>query len=228
MKMLKGIALGMLLAVACTPAWAEEAKEQKASAPIVEKYDFVYEMGKNMPTDVFAGEITAKEMENRLNSDDIDDRLYLKYSDDKVLSFTDLGEDRASCRQILYASPKNTILQFYTNDKKSAKQMLKTLKDYGGEWKLVDGYRVVSDKRPDVKLANGKVIYRFWFKKVKPDNRAVRIVGDYYPYPYYGYPVDFYWHPWYYRHGWYGPRHHRPHPGPGPRPGPRPCPRPRR
>ena len=31
MKMLKGIALGMLLAVACTPAWAEEAKAQKLS-----------------------------------------------------------------------------------------------------------------------------------------------------------------------------------------------------
>jgi len=221
----KGMALGLMLACSCTTVLA--AEQTATASQAAKPYNFVYEIGKHMPTINLAGEITRAEMETRLRNDTKDDLLYMVGAGDKVISFKYLAEDRASCKQIVYASPVETMLEFYTNDKKVWNQMYKALHAYAGEWNLVDGYKVVADKHLVAKLDNKKEIYRIWFKKVKPDNRAVRIVGNPYPY-YYDYPLNFrlYWDPWGHH---YGPR---PGYGPGPRgghgPGPRPGHGPRR
>lgn len=221
----KKLALGLMLVCSCTSALAAEST---SATETPKPYNFVYEMGKQMPTINLVGEVTKEEMEARLHSDTSDDLLYMLGASEKIMTFRYLADDRASCKQIVFASPVETVIQFYTNDKKTWKQMYKTLHAYAGEWNLVDGYKVVADKHLVAKLDNKKAIYRIWFKKVKPDNRAVRVVGYPTPYPYYyDYPVrvGLYWNHW--RH--YGPGHHyRTGPHPRPHPGPRPGPRPRR
>lgn len=220
------MAVGLMLFCSCAPVFAAEA--EKAPEP-PKQYNFVYEMGKQLPTINLAGEYTREEMDARLRDDAPNDLLYMVGADDKIIGFKYLAEDRASCKQIVFASPAETLIQFYTNDKKVWNQMYRTLHSYVGEWNLVDGYKVVAEKHIVAKLDNKKEIYRIWFKKIKPDNRAVRVVGAPAPYPYYyDYPVNFslYWNPW--RPHYYGPRyyHHRPgpihRPVPGHRPGPRP------
>lgn len=219
MKLIKGIALGLVFSLACATGFAAEKVEKAKDAVRPTRYhSIVSSAGKNMPSDNFAGKTTATEMKEALKSDEANSLLYIKYSESKVLSFKDLAKDRGACRQIIYASPKDKILELYTNDKKVFNQMYKNLKAYTGEFNLVDGYKVVCDKSPAAKLDNGKTMYKFWFKKVKPDNRVVRVVGA--PYAY-DYPIHMgvYWGPRYYRH------HHHHIVKPAPRPVPRPAPR---
>lgn len=217
---LKYWGLTFALCALCSGVFAEEtAKPENDTA--VKPYNFTYEMGKHMPSDTFIGEINSSQMEEALYKDFADDRLYVKFDTDKVLVFSDLSEDRGSCRQILYAAPNEQMLEVYTKNKKAFSRMYKTVHSYIGEWNLVAGYQVVCDKSPAVKLDKKINLYRMWFKKVKPDNRATRVVGVYTdPYPYYFPPViigGF----WGHHHGYGGPRHPGHRPGPGPRPGPR-------
>lgn len=215
MKLIKGVALGIVFSLACATGFAAEKTEKNKDLVKPPRYHSIAPINiKNMPNDNLTGRINAAKMKEALKADEANSLLYIKYSENKVLSFKDLAKDRGACRQIIYASPNNQILELYTNDKKVFHQMYKNLKAYTGEFNLVDGYKVVCDKSPAIKLDNGKTMYKFWFKKVKPDNRVVRVIGS--PYPY-DYPVHMgvYWGPRYYRH------HHHHIVRPVPRPAPR-------
>ena len=212
----KILAVGLLLTAMAMPCWAEESEPAQAGAA-QPAYNMVYEMGKNLPTDVLVGEVKAEDMEKKLYGLDMDGLLYMKDEEGKIIAFSDLDNDRASCRQILYAAPNDTMLQFYSNNKKAFNQMYKAIRSHMGIWHSIDGYVVVGDKHPVLKLENDKKVYTMWLKKVKSENKAVRVVAPYYPD--YDYPIHLglYGWGWYHHHHHYHPGHHY-HPAPHPRP----------
>lgn len=176
MKMLKGMLMVAAFCTLCGPAFAEETKID-AEAKL--KYSFVAELEGNMPSSVYKGEITVEEMEKRLHAAGPNSLLYIKHNKEKVMAFDYLAKDKASCRQIIFAAPHDEMVEAYTTDKKSFSQFWNTLRPYTNQWNLVDGYQVVCDKSPAVQLENKNKLYRLWFKKVKPDNRARRVEGGY-------------------------------------------------
>lgn len=223
MHQLKKLALGLAFCALCVPVYAEEANIGTETVP---KYDFTYEMGQNMPVDVFLGEITTEEMYKQLREELDSAKVYLKM-DDKALVFQALSKDKASCKQILFAAPAEQFIEVYTNDKKSYNKFWSAIKPYTSEWRLVDGYQVACDKNQGLVLGENKNLFRIWFKKVKPDNRTYRVQGGYVPdyYPYY-WPVSI-GVVWGHHHHYSG-RVVAPPPHHGPRPGHRPPPRPRK
>ncbi|MCQ2372836.1 MAG: hypothetical protein MJ050_02025 [Phascolarctobacterium sp.] len=147
----------------------ESQKDEKQSE------ETLAEVIAQMPADNYVETISAVQMRERLEKNPAEDLLYMKINEETVLVYEGLLGDKASCSQLVYASPNEHIINVYSNSPKLSKQMWKVVKSNKGEWKAVGGYTVVGAKSPEVKLENGGTMCKFWFEKVKSDSRRLKI-----------------------------------------------------
>ena len=117
--------------------------------------------------------ITPEEMQRRLQKEK-GDILYLN-NDGEVLVYHGTAKDKGLRKRIAAAAPNGTLLRLYTNDKDTFKQMYKRLQSYEGGSRELGKYKVVTDKELEKTLADGTVVYRFWFMKVQKEQ--TRTVG---------------------------------------------------
>lgn len=151
------------------PSTTATAAVQYETTPTPQEY------AEKMPTDRKIEIIDTKEMQARLENGKAEDFLYLKFADDTVLVYEALADDKAFCQELLMASPKELIVNVYTNNKKTMKTLWKAIKANKGEWDAVGGYRLAGAKSPVNELENGGEVYRMWYQKVKADGRRVKV-----------------------------------------------------
>lgn len=220
MKKVTQLLIGLAVCTMCSAVFAaEQVSGSSNTAPnTVATQEKKNDISKYMPSNIFLGEISVEEMDKRLKEEGPNDYVYLKCEPEKVLVFRALAKDRASCKQILYLSPRDEMIEVYTNDKKSFNQFWNTIRPYSSEWNLADGCQVACDKSPEINLGNNHSMYRIWYKKIEPENKAYRVERIYVQ------PRPVYW-PVSIGISW---GHHRHYGHPGPRFGHRPPPHHRR
>lgn len=119
--------------------------------------------------------ISAQEMQDRLHAQPSGDKLYLKFDEKNVLVYELLPNDKASLAELLQASPKEHIINAYTNSQNLNKLFWKTVKGKMGDAKAIGGYKTAGAKSPDTKLENGTQICRLWYEWVKSTNQTIKI-----------------------------------------------------
>ena len=73
--------------------------------------------------------ISAAEMNERLQTGDSDDLLYVKIKEDRVEVYQGLAADRSLRKQLILTMPNTEMLRLYTNNKAIFAQMNKMLSD---------------------------------------------------------------------------------------------------
>lgn len=144
---------------------SEEAENTISTAELISR----------MPTDKQVEKIDAKEMQARLEKGCAEDFAYFKFSDEEVLVYELLAGDKATCQELFFATPKENMVNVYTNNKNTMKSLWKAFKSKNGEWDAENGYKLAGAKSPVQKLENGGEIYKLWYQKVKADSRRVKV-----------------------------------------------------
>ena len=118
--------------------------------------------------------ISAAEMNERLQSGNSEDLLYVKIKEDRVEVYHGLAEDRSLRKQLILTMPNTEMLRLYTNNKATFAQMNKMLSDYESSNANFNGYKIITDKDTPKKLENGGKIYRLWFMKIEREKQSRR------------------------------------------------------
>lgn len=162
MKKILLLFMTVLICACASLAWAQEAADKQ---------------GNEYPKENLVGEITHKEMEEYLNSGKGEDRVYVSYSEEKVLVFQGLGLDDSVCKQIVIAMPEEKMLQIYSNDKKACNRLYKAAKNFNQKLVTMNGHNVVVDKSQTTKINDQVSIHKFWLKKfrVESNPQTVRV-----------------------------------------------------
>ena len=183
---MKKIALGLSLAL-CVMAMSAYAEENPAATtspsvasggeeavPVLNQEELLKEAIAKMPTDNYVENISAEEMHKRLEAGRTEDILYIKFDEENVLVYEYLAKDSAACEQLLYASPKEMMLNCYSNNAATINQLYKSVKKHKSERNLIDGMKIAGAKSAPTTIEHGK-IYKLWYQKVKADNRIVHV-----------------------------------------------------
>ena len=118
--------------------------------------------------------ISVDVMNERLQTGNTDDLLYVKIKDDRVEVYKGLAADRSLRKQLVITLPNTEMLRLYTNNKATFEQMNKMLSDYERANTNFNGYKIITDKDNPKKLDNGAKIYRLWFMKIEREKAARR------------------------------------------------------
>ena len=118
--------------------------------------------------------ISVDVMNERLQTGNTDDLLYVKIKDDRVDIYKGLAGDRSLRKQLIIALPNTEMLRLYTNNKATFEQMNKMLSDYERNNTNFNGYKIITDKDTPKKLEDGTKIYRLWFMKIEREKAARR------------------------------------------------------
>lgn len=118
--------------------------------------------------------ISVDVMNERLQTGNTDDLLYVKIKDDRVEVYKGLAADRSLRKQLIITLPNTEMLRLYTNNKATFEQMNKMLSDYERANTNFNGYKIITDKDNPKKLENGAKIYRLWFMKIEREKAARR------------------------------------------------------
>ena len=179
------LCLSLALCVMAMSAYAEEnpvattspsvaSSNEEKTAPVLSQEELLKEAIAKMPTDNYVENISAEEMHKRLEAGRTEDILYIKFDEENVLVYEYLSKDSAACEQLLYASPKEMMLNCYSNNEATIKQLYKSVRKHKSERNLIDGMKVAGAKSTPTTIEHGKV-YKLWYQKVKADNRIVRV-----------------------------------------------------
>ena len=118
--------------------------------------------------------ISVDVMNERLQTGNTDDLLYVKIKDDRVEVYKGLAGDRSLRKQLIITLPNTEMLRLYTNNKATFEQMNKMLSDYERANTNFNGYKIITDKDNPKKLESGAKIYRLWFMKIEREKAARR------------------------------------------------------
>ncbi len=145
------------------------AKEEPASLTPAE-------VAEQLPKENYLETISYADMQACLQKGIPENKLYLKVGEEIVLVYQNLAKDRAACAQIVCGTPKDYIINCYTNNKDVSSTMYKALKDRNNGL-LSGGYRIVGAKSPTTQVENKGKIYKFWYEKLKYNGYKVRSRG---------------------------------------------------
>lgn len=118
--------------------------------------------------------ISAQEMMNKLREQPNEKLLYLKFDEKNVLVYELLPNDKAGLAELLQASPKEHIINVYTNSGKLNKLLWKVVKGRMGDDKAIGGFKIAGAQSPEQKLESGSQIYKLWYEWVKSDNKTIK------------------------------------------------------
>ena len=109
-----------------------------------------------------------------ISAAEMNERLQVGSSEDRVEVYQGLATDRSLRKQLILTMPNTEMLRLYTNNKATFAQINKMLSDYESSNTNFNGYKIITDKDTPKKLENGGKIYRLCFMKIEREKQSRR------------------------------------------------------